>query len=159
MGVIGIVGLLFLSSYPKRTRLPGIEKFSDLGNRHIESVGSIHESYNSNPPTSGPHVGKISPWGISEEIIPDEVQVHNLEDGGIIVQYHPDKLPKDEWNHLEDTVMRIGRRHVIIAPRYDMDHTVALTAWRHLLSLESVDEERIRSFIETYEGIDHHRRL
>ena len=44
--------------------------------------------YNSEPPTSGPHLPYIAPWGIHTRPIPNELQVHNLEDGGVMVQYN-----------------------------------------------------------------------
>jgi hypothetical protein len=39
----------------------------------------------------------------------------------------------------------------------DMGARIALTAWRKLLLMDEVDAETIRTFIERYEGIDHHR--
>ncbi|MEZ4619774.1 MAG: DUF3105 domain-containing protein [Caldilineaceae bacterium] len=37
-----------------------------------------------------------------------------------------------------------------------MGATIALTAWQHILKLDEVDGDKIRAFIERYEGIDHH---
>ena len=134
----------------------GVVKLSSMGNKHLDSINQQHEPYNSNPPTSGPHVGTITQWGINKEIIPDEIQIHNLEDGGVIVQYNPDKLPKEEWARLEEVVMGTNRKRVIIAPRYNMDAPIVLTAWTRLMSLESIDQDKIKEFIIRYEGKDHH---
>lgn len=150
------VGLWF-SSRDAQPRVEGVETIADLGNQHIDTIASDHAPYNSNPPTSGAHIGAIAPWGVHTEIIPDEQQVHNLEDGGVIVQYNPDILPKDSWKVLEDVAMDAGRRHVIVAPRYNMEHTIVVTAWNTILSLDTVEEERIQQFIRAYEGIDHHK--
>ena len=62
-----------------------------------------------------------------------------------------------------------GGRHVVLVPNdptwtlpdgdqphLDMGTPIAVTAWRKLLKLETVDAEKIGQFIETYEGIDHH---
>jgi hypothetical protein len=38
----------------------------------------------------------------------------------------------------------------------DMGAPIALTAWRKLLLMDEVNEETIRTFVERYEGIDHH---
>jgi hypothetical protein len=135
------------------------EKIANMGNRHIDSIGAEHESYNSNPPTSGPHVGNIAPWGVSKEIIPDELQIHNLEDGGVIIQYHADKISREDIETLETVVQESGRKHVIVAPRYDMEYAIALTAWNRLLPLDHVDQEKIHQFIAAYEGMDHHTRF
>ena len=51
---------------------------------HIQP-GQPHERYNSLPPTSGPHYPFTAPWGISSEPIPEELQVHNLEHGGVFI--------------------------------------------------------------------------
>ena len=49
--------------------LPG-GKFDDQGNDHIQTVTEPHPPYNSDPPTSGPHLPYIAPWGIHTEPIP-----------------------------------------------------------------------------------------
>ena len=43
------------------TILPGI-RFPDLGQQHVEVATSV--TYNSNPPTSGPHYPYPAAWGI-----------------------------------------------------------------------------------------------
>src|SRR6202040_1843195 len=52
-----------------------------LGNAHLGSAEDKHLPYNSSPPTSGPHLPYIAPWGIHPEPIVKELQVHNLEEG------------------------------------------------------------------------------
>ena len=125
-----------------------------LGNRHIPNVESSHIAYNSNPPTSGPHVTYLAKWGIHIEPIPKEIQVHNLEDGGIIIQYN-----RSADNELISKLAEITRRYkdlVILAPFPDMDSLIALTAWTRIAKLDRFDEERIERFIKSYRGIDHH---
>src|SRR5438105_12760501 len=73
-------------AYRAAADLPGA-KMPDLGNLHIAEETSAHEPYNSDPPTSGPHLPYIATWGVHTRPIPRELQVHNLEDGGVMVQY------------------------------------------------------------------------
>ena len=132
---------------------PGQEVRS-LGNQHIGSdqVGTI--VYNSTPPTSGPHLGQIARWGVHTEPIPNELQVHNLEDGGVMVQYDC-----EDCDELVNQLAGVVRRHdelVILAPYPDMDSRIALTAWGRIDKFEEFDEARIATFIDTYAGIDHH---
>src|SRR6266542_3471123 len=68
------------------TNGPKVQSFPNLGQTHI-AVGQSHPGYNSVPPTSGWHYANPAPWGVSRDPIPDEVQVHDLEHGGIMVQY------------------------------------------------------------------------
>ena len=141
-------------AYRAQADLPG-QKFADLGNLHVQTVGDPHEPYNSTPPTSGPHLPYIAPWGIHTRPIPNELQVHNLEDGGVVIQYNcdcPDLAAK-----LGDLVRQYDK-HVIVAPYPEMASTIALTAWTRIETLSAFDEKRIRRFIEAYRGIDHHTR-
>lgn len=152
--LVGLVALAVWQSKP----IEGVERVADLGNEHIESITSVHEEYNSSPPTSGPHIGSIAPWGVHSEPIPNETQVHNLEDGGILIQYRGDRLSKEQIDELEEVGTATGRKHVIVAPYLEMEHTIAVTAWNRLLALESVDTDLIGQFIRKYEGLDHHAR-
>jgi hypothetical protein len=134
--------------------LPG-QKFPSQGNRHVQSVTEPHEPYNSVPPTSGPHLPYIAPWGIHTRPIPDELQVHNLEDGGVLVQYNC------ECPELVEQLAGIVRRYdrfVILAPYPKMKHRIALTAWTRLDTMDEFDAARIERFIKAYRGIDHHPR-
>jgi hypothetical protein len=135
--------------------LPGEYKPSQ-GNDHIESPSSPHIPYNSDPPTSGPHLGYIAPWGIHSRPIPKELQVHNLEDGGVVVNYNPECADRV----LDGLKTIVGRYadHVVLAPYPGLDACIALTAWARIDKLEQVDERRIVRFIDAYRGIDHHKR-
>jgi hypothetical protein len=42
---------------------------------------------------------------------------------------------------------------VVIVPRLGMDHPIALTAWRRLLELDSVDKGKIEEFIEMFHNM------
>lgn len=152
--LIGIVALVVWQSKP----IEGTQTIANLGNQHIDTVTSPHAHYNSSPPTSGPHIGSIAPWGVSDEPIPNERQVHNLEDGGVMVQYHPDRLTNEQVAELTEAAISVGRKHVIVAPYLEMEHAIAVSAWNRLLALESVDADLIGEFIRKYEGLDHHAR-
>ena len=148
LALVGFIGWR-QASQPR----PG-QAVSSMGNQHIgpEAVGSV--VYNSTPPTSGPHLGQLANWGIHTQPIPNELQVHNLEDGGVMVQYNCDNCD-DLVNQLERVVSRY-RDHVVLAPYPDMDDRIALTAWGRIDKFEEFDEDRIVAFIDAYAGIDHH---
>ena len=125
------------------------------GNVHLASVGESHPPYNSDPPTSGPHLGGgMAPWGISRGPIAKELLVHNLEDGGVVIHYGCSDCP-DLVAKLEGITRRYSR-HVVLAPYPGQKTRIALTAWGRLDALDEFDEGRIVRFIEAYRGIDHH---
>jgi len=65
------------------------------------------------PPTSGPHLPYIAPWGVHTRPIQPELQVHNLEDGGVLVQYNcecPELVAK------LSAIVRRYDKSVILAP-------------------------------------------
>jgi Protein of unknown function (DUF3105) len=133
--------------------LPGI-KMPDQGNRHLATATDPHDAYNSEPPTSGPHLSYIAPWGVHARPIVRELQVHNLEDGGVLVQYNcecPDLVEKLA------AIVRKYDKFVILAPYPSMKSRIALTAWTRIDAFDEFDERRVRRFIESYRGIDHHK--
>ena len=153
-GVLVMAGAIGWFAYRAAADLPG-ERFPDLGNDHIQTASDRHVQYNSEPPTSGPHLPYIAPWGFHTRPISPELQVHNLEDGGVMVQYNctcPELVDK-----LRGVVSRYDK-HVILAPYPDMKSRIALTAWTRLERLEEFDEKRIVRFIDSYRGLDHHKR-
>lgn len=149
-----VVGLIVWSA----TRPQPGETLPDLGNHHLTSLTEAHQPYNSKPPTSGPHRGDKAPWGISESQIPDELQIHNLEDAGVIVHYDPATVPTDTIKQLSDMVqpLYLKGRHVILEPYAGLETPIVLTAWARIEKLPAFDQDKIQQFINAYEGIDHH---
>ena len=139
-------------AYRAAASLPGVA-VPDQGNLHIALPTSPHDRYNSDPPTSGPHLSYLAPWGVHTRPIARELQVHNLEDGGVLVQYScecPDVVER-----LRAVVRRYDK--VILAPSPSMKPRIALTAWTRIDTMDALDEARVVRFIEAYRGIDHHR--
>lgn len=116
-------------------------------------IGTPHSPYNSTPPTSGPHAPGLAPWGVHDEPVPKELQVHNLEDGGVVISYTCQECPA-----LVAQLTTIAERyeHVILAPYSELDRRIALTAWGRIDTFDEFDEARIVKFIDTHIGIDHH---
>lgn len=126
----------------------------DQGNEHISSPGAPHAPYNSDPPTSGPHTPYITQWGMHGEPVPKETQVHNLEDGGVIIQYRCNKPCEEMVRKLQLIASQYQR--IVVAPYPDLDSLIAMTAWNRIDKLKEFDEKRITRFINAYIGIDHH---
>ncbi len=123
-----------------------------LPSPHI-SLGEIHVPYNSDPPTSGPHTAALARWGVHSEPIAKETQVHNLEDGGVVINYGCRDCPE-----LIERLKAIAERYdrVVLAPYPGLDRKIALTAWGKIDKFDEFDEARIVHFIKRHIGIDHH---
>jgi hypothetical protein len=149
----GVIGYF---SFRAGAALPGVS-MPDQGNLHIQTEKDPHEPYNSDPPTSGPHLPYIAPWGVHTEPVARELQVHNLEDGGVVVQYSCPSGCPDLAAGLRAIVDRYPEQ-VLLAPYPGMKHRIALTAWTRIDAFDDLDEGRIVRFIKAYRGIDHHTR-
>jgi hypothetical protein len=107
------------------------------------------------PPTSGPHVPWLARWGLHRIPIPWQVQVHNLEDGGVIIHYRCGDPCPDVVSAVERLVADYPTQ-VIVAPEPRLSSKFALTAWERLATLDQWDEGIVRRFIDAYRGRDHH---
>lgn len=132
------------------------------GADHI-AQGAAHAPYNSKPATSGPHwslpgEGPV-PWGIYQDPIPEEAQVHNLEHGGVIISHRcrdcPELVAQLEALYARYTAANPLPRYpastkIIVAPYPDMPTRIALTAWGRIDAFEAYDESRILRFIAAF---------
>lgn len=155
-GLLLLVGVGYWAYGLWTSGSPG-EFVPSLGNRHVGPFEVGLTTYNSDPPTSGPHLPSIARWGVHENPIPKELQVHNLEDGGVAVQYNCPQTSQ-ECRTMVEKLAQIVRRydHIVLAPYPGMSHKIALTAWSRIDKFNEFDEARIVRFIDTYIHIDHH---
>ncbi|MCX8103548.1 MAG: DUF3105 domain-containing protein [Candidatus Bipolaricaulota bacterium] len=151
--VVTAVGLGAWAVYSIYFTKPGvaipIQQPSDYELRLGETV-----QYNSIPPTSGPYAGATTDWGIHDRPIPNELQVHMLRLGGVLVQYRPTESPALDDPVAEGLKRLIGRLRtehlekyckVIVAPYPALPKKIALTAWGRL---DAFDAEGITPEIE-----------
>jgi hypothetical protein len=117
------------------------------------------DPYSSIPATSGPHwdPSAVANWGVYSTPQPETQLIHNLEHGGIVIWYDPDVLTPDEVDELSSYVESQiatgsgGRFKFILSPwggAEDLGGAVAVTAWRHLLTLEALDMDAVRGFAD-----------
>ncbi len=116
------------------------------------------DPYSSLPATSGPHWGTTpAQWGAYSTPLPESQIIHNLEHGGIVIWYDPALLDTDDVAELTSYVEGQtdtgigGRFKFILTPwggEEDLGGAIALTAWRHLRTLEAFDMDAVRAFAE-----------
>jgi len=174
LAAIAVLVIVLVFQQINPANQPGTAVLSQ-GNQHLQSIDEPHAPYNTVPPTSGPHMGGLAPWGISETPIADELQIHNLEDGGVIVQYD---CPEDSCPELKaeltgfvtellnDASLRhplTGETHLVLAPYSGIGQAeasggkpIALTAWTRIQYFGAVEREDMLKFIREYINDDHH---
>lgn len=117
------------------------------------------DPYSSIPGTSGPHwdPSGIANWGVYTTPQNESQVIHNLEHGGIVIWYDPAKLNDAQVAELASYVQAqvssgiSGRYKFILTPwggDVDLGGAVAVTAWRHLLKLDTFDMDAIRAFAD-----------
>lgn len=148
------VVLLFFTywAYGKLTEKVTWKSVPILPSPHIP-LGDPHPPYNSDPPTSGSHTSGIARWGVHTEPIAKEMQLHNLEDGGVAINYSCQDCPE-----LVEQLRAIAGRYdrVVLAPYPGLESKIALTAWGKIDKFNEFDEARIVKFVKAHIGIDHH---
>lgn len=116
------------------------------------SPGDPHPPYNSSPPTSGPHWPVWAEWGVYDEPLPDELQVHNLEHGGVMLQYRCD-CPEAIAILERFADPATGYPVLLIAAPYPaMEPDIALTAWGRIQELTAADvtPDAVRAFVDAH---------
>jgi hypothetical protein len=137
----------FIRAAEKNTAsLPG-EQLPSKGQQHVATTDL--KDYNSTPPTSGQHYSSQTNWGIHKEPIPEGYQLHNLEHGGVLIQYKPG-LAADIVEKLKAVGEGYKWKKLILAPYPPLDKNIALTAWTRLDTFDDFDEARVKSFIDSF---------
>jgi Protein of unknown function (DUF3105) len=102
------------------------QEFPGLKPRHINNPNA-NVSYNSFPPSSGPHYAQPAPWGIYPDSVKQTILVHNLEHGGIVVQYGP-KVSQGDVQKIQ-SLYQDDPYGMVVAPYAKLGNKIAATAW------------------------------
>ena len=143
VALVLVGAIVFFATRPPPIALANVETFPDLGQAHLNPTDPA-PSYNSDPPTSGPHAPSSAACGIYRQAPPDINLVHDLEHGVIVIHYDPETT-SEAREDLENYARDRGS-HVILAPREGMESPIILTAWTHLLRLDGFDREAMDVF-------------
>ena len=137
----------------------------EAGREHI-SDGSPPQvaSLTSTPATSGPHWDSPAQWGVYQVPLSDAQTTHNLEHGGIVIWYDPERIsPEDrvELTSFVESELAGSRFKFILSPwgghqvggavqNASFDHAIAVTAWTRLLYQDELDLDQVRAFADRY---------
>lgn len=134
--------------------LPG-ESVEDQGKKHVSHEEWEKFTYNSNPPTSGPHDAEWIRAGVYDSPQGEGNLVHSLEHGYIIISYNCKKVSEgkacdDLKKQLKEVAEGQKLSKLIVVARPQLDVPIALTAWTRIVKMDKVDRDLIRRFIESY---------
>jgi hypothetical protein len=120
--------------------------------------------YNTWPPTSGPHFPTPAPYDIYTEPVEQYRMLHNLEHGGVVVQYG-DKVPQATVDKIAEWYQD-DPNGLVVAPLPELGRQIALTAWNTgdgssagfsrargtgvLGKTTTFDKDGFNSFVNTY---------
>jgi hypothetical protein len=131
---------------------------------HVEELPKGFK-YNTDPPTSGVHHPTTIIWGIYDAQIAQLNSVHNLEHGGVVIQYGRG-ISSGVIGQLEE-FYRDDPNGLIVAPRPQLGNRISLAAWTfdqgrlgqsgyegegRLALCPNYDEGAFRDFVDEYRG-------
>lgn len=131
------------------------------GNHSVTTPAGTSKAWNTSPPTSGPHYQVPAIWGSYTEPLLQAQVVHNLEHGGIFIQYGKD-VPQatiDEVKGFYDS----HQKGTLLAPLPNLGAKIALGVWTtsspsltdrgtsHLVTCPSFDEKAYAAFFDAYQ--------
>jgi hypothetical protein len=159
LGFVGLVAALAFLRVDRRPE-PGPDPTSALraagcslttarsqGRRHVTSLPRGFR-YHTVPPTSGPHSPRPAIWKAYDKPVPELSLLHNLEHGGVVVQYGS-RVPRS-------TVAGIlawyegSPNGLVVAPLPRLGGEVALTAWTHLATCSTFRAQAFDAFRDRY---------
>jgi hypothetical protein len=117
------------------------------GRNHTSKLND-KAKHNSFPPTSGVHYQLPAIFGIYEQPLNQLQVLHNLEHGGIAIQYGS-RVPAS-------TVSEIGQFYrddanaMIVAPLPRLGDKIAITAWTHIATCTQFDRDAFATFRDAY---------
>jgi hypothetical protein len=126
----------------------GVREFPEAGRKHIEANQQA-ENWNSTPPTSGDHLGSPIAGGVYDSEQDERAIVHNLEHGYVVIQYKG--IPEDQVTQLREFVRDRSGDKLVLAPWSGLQSDgVALTAWRNLETMQRVNLDVVKAFVNDY---------
>jgi Protein of unknown function (DUF3105) len=139
-----------------------LQSYPGVSRKHITNAAARPKSWNSFPPTSGPHYFTPAVYGFYSEPVELARVLHNLEHGGVYMLYGP-KAPPDTVKLLREIYDR-DPRGLVVAPLPELGDKIALGAWTspapgsseigtgHLAKCTAVDKGAFEAFLGAFRG-------
>lgn len=127
------------------------------GTHSITDPGGTSDEWNTDPPTNGPHYGVAAVFGAYDDELEQARVIHNLEHGGIFIQYGkdvPDSTVEQLRSFYDD-----NKTGTIMAPLARLGDEFALGAWvadggddnGYLAKCTTFDENAMSAFFRAFQ--------
>ena len=166
-GVDGGDELVVEELHPNAPPLDGETECKVVITKGIPQQKTYHEdlcvpvTYETNPPSSGPHWGVWASYKIHETPIPREVYVHDMEHGAVVLSYACDdcddvvaaltdafnSVPADPLCVMHSTIAR-----VLMTKDPELSTPIAASAWRATYTATCIDPPSLSQFIQDAYG-------
>lgn len=120
---------------------------SNQGRGHTNNLNDPVK-HNSFPPTSGSHFQLPAVFGIYEQPLNQLRVLHNLEHGGIAIQYGS-RVPESTVTQISD-FYRDDANGMIVGPLPRLGDKVAITAWTHIATCTQFNSDAFTTFRDAY---------
>ena len=142
LGAVSFAGCGGKSNADSGCGQPFREPLNPNSLQHIIDPNSA--KFETDPPTSGPHLFSSLARGlVDRQLLPAE-QVTILEAGDVLVQY------RDAAD--AGAVQTLRQTSVTIAPNSTLKKRVVATAWTYKLECATIDESSLQKFIAAHKG-------
>lgn len=113
---------------------------------HTHFLG-VNLTYSHVPPLGGDHSPVPLTCAVYTQPVPNENAVHSLEHGAVWLTYLPSVNPASLV-----ALDKIDPSYVVVSPYPSQSAPVIATAWGLQLRVNTVDDPRLRAFVEKYHG-------
>lgn len=169
LSIVGIAGLVWLIVFA--TTPPPGKHMPDQGRKHVSAEEVAKFVFNSNPPTSGPHLETWVKPGVYKVPQSEGELIHSLEHGYVEINYNCNAAvvskgtsddtkvatasatnETDACKTLIGNVEEIAKKKklfkLLVVPHPLITSPIVLTAWAYILPLDGYDEKQIVKFID-----------
>jgi len=123
----------------------------------VTDPSGTFDKWNTDPPTNGPHYGEAAIFGAYDEPLEQARVVHNLEHGGVFIQYGED-VPESTVAELRG-FYEDHKTGTIMAPLPRLGDEIALGAWvaegeeakGYVAKCKAFDEGAFSAFLDAFQ--------
>ena len=133
-----------------KAALSRVESSPNDGQVHVPSNTRVN--YRTDPPVSGNHWDRWMDPGRYSEVPPNEMLVHSLEHGHIVIYFERANAEAVRLLTLWSNMYRGMWDGIVVVPRPGLGNEVIVTAWTKSLRMPMFEPATAAAFIDAYRG-------